>query len=596
MPISTLTKRRLGAIAATCLLSVTLPSAQAWAQKTKTKPAPVAEAAIPTSSPNVSVNVPTINAIGSNVSETTLRDILNGNLVQNAQALAGLTADSIAIPEITLEVDGKATDSAVVFSDIVLKNITNGVADSVTISGVSISSSKDADGQFGAMSANNFDIGGLLRLYGLVDGAGQTELKTIYTDLRFAGGSFSAPDVSCTIGATSAAEFRARPLKTSFAEIMALSDDLDAQGENPSPETMGKALRMYADVLTAFESSPVEFEGFDCNGTDDNNNPVNVSIASATMGGTSPGTYPSFDLRDLDVVVTGDGSVSVGNLNFKEIDLSAPMTTIQNAPEAIDEDWLTANGRMLVPAFEGFSVSDVAIDIPDPDNPGGRIVASVGNFDLSLTEYLNGIPTALLTSATNIKLELPANTADEQLQLLMALGISNIDAGFTIDASWSEANNAIAIKEVSVTGVDLASVKLSGTINNATNALFSNNENMMMAAAMGLAIGDLNLDVNDTGLSDIIMTMVASDQGTDAATMRPVFAGLAEGTVVGMLAGAAEAQKVAGAISAFVGGSAKRLTIDVTAKQAPGLGMMDFMAAQNDPMVLIGKVDIDATN
>ena len=39
--------------------------------------------------------------------------------------------------------------------------------------------------------------------------------------------------------------------------------------------------------------------------------------------------------------------------------------------------------------------------------------------------------------------------------------------------------------------------------------------------------------------------------------MRPVFAGLAEGTIVGMLAGAAEAQKVGAAISSFVSGKAK---------------------------------------
>ena len=71
--------------------------------------------------------------------------------------------------------------------------------------------------------------------------------------------------------------------------------------------------------------------------------------------------------------------------------------------------------------------------------------------------------------------------------------------------------------------------------------------------------------------------------------------GLAEGTVVGMLAGAAEAQKVGAALNAFVSGKAKYLTIEMTAKEPPGLGMMDFMAAEDDPTVLIGKVTIDAS-
>ena len=74
-------------------------------------------------------------------------------------------------------------------------------------------------------------------------------------------------------------------------------------------------------------------------------------------------------------------------------------------------------------------------------------------------------------------------------------------------------------------------------------------------------VKNLNLNVTDAGLSDIILTSVAAEQGADAATMRPIFAGLAEGTVIGMLAGAAEAQKVGSAINAFVAGKAKSLNI-----------------------------------
>ncbi|MBS3848017.1 hypothetical protein PSC71_17085 [Devosia sp. J2-20] len=596
MPTKTSTKRRLGAIATACLLSVALPTAPAWAQKTKTKPGTVAEASTSQPAPSVSVDVPTINALSANVDEATLRDILSGNLIANADALASLTATSITIPTIRISITDSLADSTIVLENIVLEDVTDGVATTASVGGMTVGSSTGTDGHFGEMSAKTFDIGGLLRFYGVVDGGGQTEMKTIYSDFVFAGGSFTAPDVTCTIGAATATEFKARPISMSFAEIMALSTALEQQDEAPSPEILGKLMRTYADMLTAIESSPVKFDGFDCDGTDDKGNPVNVSVAGMTMGGMSPGIYPSIDLTDMAVEVTGDGSITIGSLSFKEIDLSAPIAAIQNAPDALDDDWFEANLRALIPAFAGFSIGDVAIDIPDPETPGGRLVASIGAFDLSLGDYLNGIPTNLLTTASNLKLDLPADTSDEQLQLLMALGISSIDAGFTLDANWNEAENAIAINEVSVTGVDLATVTLAGTINNATDALFSSNENMMMAAAMGLAVGDLKLDVDDTGLSDIIMTMVAADQGSDAATMRPIFAGLAEGTVVGMLAGAAEAQKVAGAVSAFVSGKAKRLTIDVVAKQAPGLGMMDFMAAQDDPVVLLGKVNIDASN
>src|SRR5690606_32639408 len=102
-------------------------------------------------------------------------------------------------------------------------------------------------------------------------------------------------------------------------------------------------------------------------------------------------------------------------------------------------------------------------------------------------------------------------------------------------------------------------------------------------------------DIADAGLSDIILASVAAEQGSDPATMRPIFAGLAEGTVIGLLAGAAEAQKVGGALNSFVSGSAKYLTIEMTAKSAPGLGLGDFIAAESDPTSLIGKVIMDAS-
>ncbi|HTO27992.1 MAG TPA: hypothetical protein VL017_05325, partial [Devosia sp.] len=393
-----------------------------------------------------------------------------------------------------------------------------------------------------------------------------------------------------------AAEFKARPFKYSFAEIMALGEALEASGDDqPSPEVLGSALRMYVDLFTAFESSPAEFGGFDCTGVDDEGRNLTFAVAGMSMEGMRPGTYPSISLDGLDVEVEGDGSIQVGNVTFKEMDLSAPIAAVEGAPEAIDEAWLTANARSLIPAFAGFSFSDVAVDVPDPETEGARIQASVGAFDLTLTDYLNGIPTDILTTASNILVDLPADSDDPQLQQLIALGVTSIDAGFTLDASWNEADNTIAVDEVSVTGANLATVKLAGTIANATEALFGIDEDQALAAAMSVAISKLTLDVTDSGLSDIILASVAAEQGSDPATMRPVFAGLAEGTVIGLLAGAAEAQKVGAALNAFVSGKAKYLTIEMTAKEPPGLGMMDFMAAEEDPTVLIGKVTIDAT-
>lgn len=597
MVFSTSLGRRLGVIATACLLSVALPASAAWAQKTKTKDAPAAETSTSATSSSVSVEIPQIDAVDSNIDETTLRAIFSGELVENAEALAGLTATSITIPEIILSasttIDGEPHQTDVIFSNLVLSDVADGIAASATLSGMSLDAADDGSGEFGEISAANLDIGGVLGLYGLVGGAGQTELETIYTNFSFEGGSFESEEMSCTIGGMTTAEFKARPLNYSFSDMMALLETIEGD-DDPSPETIGNLLRMYVDMFTAFETSPTEFAGFDCAGEDEGR-PMAFSVAGMSMGAMSPGIYPSIAMDGFDITVEGDGTFQLGNLTFKELDLSGPIAAIEAGPEAMDEAWFTTNARSLIPEFAGFSFSDFAIDIPDPDADGERIAASVAEFDLTLGSYFNGIPTALLTTASNIIVDLPEDTDDEQLQQLLAMGVTRIDAGFTIDTSWNEAEDLINIAEFSMTGADLATATLSGTLTNATDALFSLDENVSLVAAMGVAIRHLKLDLTDAGLSDIILASLAAEQGADLATLRPVYAGLAEGGVIGIMAGAAEAQKVGAALSAFISGKASNLTIDMTAKSPQGLGMMDFMAAEDDPSVLIGKVVVNAT-
>ncbi len=593
MPFKTLTRKRLGLLATACLLSVALPAGSAWAQKVKNK----TPAATQASEPVFNVDIPGIDAVGSNVDTATLRAIFSGKIVDNAAALAGLTATSITIPTITLEtsktVDGVDQQATITFSDLVLKDVTNGNATSVSLGGMEVQAGDDASAEFGMLSANNFDIAGVLGIYGLVDAGGKTAIETIYTDFTFDGGTFTSPEVECTIGAMTVAEFKARPLKYSMVDMMAMANALESDNADPSPETLGMALRMYADIFTAFESTPSQFGGINCSGVDEDDRAMTFQIAGMTMGGMSPGIYPEIVMEGLNVNVEGDGSFMLGKVTIKEMDFSGPIAVVEAAPAALDEAWFTDNARALMPEFGGFSFGNFAIDIADSEDIDMRIKASIGAFDLTLASYLNGIPTNLEMTASNIVADLPTDEAD--LQPLIDMGITSIDAGFRVATRWNEADETIAIDEVSISGVDLATVKLAGTIANATSALFDINEDSALAAAMGLAVSQIKLDVNDLGLSDVLIAGLAADQGGDPATLRPVFAGLAQGTVVGMLAGAAEAQNVGMALNAFINGTAKNLMIQVTAKEQPGLGLLDFLAAEEDPTLLIGKVTIDAS-
>lgn len=586
--------RRLPALAAACLLSVALPAAPALA-KEKTKPAPAASEAVKV---DYSVSIPTIDAVDSNVSHTVLSAILSGGIADHAGELAGLDASRITVPEIVVSVSsqrgGTSHQSTLTFTDLVLENVVDGVAGSVSLSGTSMESDK-ATAEFGTISAANFSIAGMLGIYGLVESAPDAGLETIYTDFVAEGGSLDAEDVNCTIGGVSGAEFKARPLKTPFGEIMSLAQAMEDDADDIDPAVMAQLMRIYADIFTAFETSEVTFDGMACAGEDSQGRPMRFEIAGMAMGGMSPGLYPSIAVNGFQIAVEDDGVVGFDNLTIKPADLTGMISTLQSAPDDVDEAWLEANARGLIPAMQGLSFTGLAIDIPDPDVEDARIKADIGGFDLSLGNYFQGIPTDLDISATNIRATLPED-GDESFEQLRALGVTEINAGFRLSAIWDEETSTIDIREASVNDVNLASVSLAGTIANATADLFSLDEHATLRASMEMAVKALNLNVIDRGLSDIIIAQVAAEQGADPAAMRPIFAGLAQGTVIGMLAGAADAAKMGEAVNAFVAGKAKILEIGITAKTDPGLGMMDFMEAEENPASLLEKVNITAVS
>lgn len=579
--------KRLTIVATACLLTVALPAGTAMAQKTKTKttaPVPV----------EFQIDIPTVETVDSTVDEATLRDIMSGNLQANAEALAGLDATSITIPEVTVSFTGPEPGSFT-FSDIVLENVEDGIAASVSMAGSTFDAGTEGSGDFGGFRASTLDIGGILRFYGLAEASGQTELRTIYKDFVYDGGTLNMPDGNCTIGAITAGEVKVRPLRYSFADIMSTALAVEDQGDDPSPETIVSLIRVYADVLTAVESTPVEAEGFSCDIIDDQGRLAKFAVGGMSMGGMKPGFYPSISFSDLDIEVEDDGKVQIGNFAFKEMDLSGPIAVIETAPQAIDEAWLEANGRALIPAFAGFSFDDVFVDVPDPEAVGERIVARIGAFDLSLANYINGIPADLSTSASNIVVDLPTESTDELVTQLLATGLTSIDLGFRFDAAWNEASDSIDIEELSFNGVDLADIALTGTLTNATRALFDIDPDTALMAGMAVTLKNLKLDLADKGLSDLILAGVAAEQGGDPATMRPIFAGLAEGTILGFMAGAAEAQSVGDAVNRFVSGAAKSLSIEMTANEDPGISLIELMAAEANPASLIGKVTVEAT-
>lgn len=587
--------RLIAAAAGAALLATALP---AWAQDAQTA-APPAETTYSIEDAFI-VEIPEIVVENGTMSADAIRAVLLGAVMDHAEDLAALSADRISIPEVRVRLNepggGPDATSSFVYRDIALVSVRDGVAAEATIGETLLEMPEGVTGQFGVSSVTDVDIGAVLAFYGMVAGDGtDTGFRTAYRDFNFVGGSFGGPDFTCAVGGVSVEEFRVRPLRTSFGEFMELAVRIEAAEEEPAPEDLARFAAIYADLLTAFESSPAYFEGMNCAIDPQDGEDFVFAMGPAEMEGFTAGIYPAVTLSEMSFVRNegpNAGSVTFETVTVKGFDYTTQAELLSD-PALLDADWFEENWRSLIPAFEGFALSGLAIDIPDPSGEG-RIDASLGAFDLTLANYFNAVPTAISTSAESIVLVVPPEGGDEHYDTLRGLGIERLDLGFDVALAWDAETETIEIGTVALRGADLGSIAIAGLLVNATTDLFANDPEVATFAGLMLAVSRLNIDIVDRGIVDLVMTLAGAEDNASPQQMRPMFAGVAEGMTIGLLGGSEMGVRVGAALNAFLRGTSDTLSIDIESLDPDGVALSAFIAAGEDPTALIERVTIDA--
>ena len=540
-----------------------------------------------------SVSVPTIVAVDSSMDETALRQVLTGDFLNHVGELAALNATSITIPEISLDVtvteSGTTTTGKAIYKDIVLSNVKDGVAETVAIGSVQ-SINPDGTFTYGKLTQTGVSFPALFAFVGLIPGTGDTMVPS-YTSFTAEGGTLVSKEISCTIGKWSGTSADVRPSKVMLTDVIAAFTEMGKHSANPPPAALGTIVTYVTGLLQSLQSQPMSLDGLECKGNAEGK-PVAFSIGGMTLGGFEPGVYPSFGLKDLKIDAGDQGSVSLASAELKPTDLNAPITLIQSNVDNLSPAWFNANGRALIPAFGGFSLAGLAVDVPNPEMPGSRIQANIANFDLTLSDYLNGIPTRIATSASGVDIPLPQDSTDDQVKMLLALGITRVNLGYELTAAWDKTTNTINVDKVSVSGKDLGSFAVAAVIGNAAEQLFAVDPNVAQAASLGLTVKNLTFDVTDAGLGDILAPMMAAQQGVDPANYRTQMAGVMEGAALALLGSTDAARALGTAVGDFVSGKVKALTINVASKDPNGIAVPVLMQASEDPTVLASQVEI----
>jgi hypothetical protein len=540
------------------------------------------------------ISVPSVDVVDSSLDGATIKAIIEGKAPDRTADLSTLKAKSIRVPELLVTwnmlMDGEKVSSTITYRDWTVEDVANGVAASLAVAGASLITKDQATAEFGRGSAKNVDLTAWETLYAPASPGKSNDMKTVFTDLVFDGGSITFPEGRCTIGRMTMAEFRMRPLKMGYQEVIGLVGKLEKG--SPSPEEIAALISFYSDYLSAFESAPLAFGGFDCSGTDKDKKPFSLGTGPITVGALKPGSYPEIAANDIGFAADG-GTFSLTEAVFKGFDYTVLLQTLESANGQIDEEWAAANYRKLIPEFRGFRVGGLKMDLPEPEG-SGRVKASIGALDLTLGSYVNGIPTDVAASASHVAFALPDDIVDENGARLKALGYDDLDVSYDIALKWDAETETIKVDKLRLAGIDMGSFAVSGVVGNAVQELFADDTALALAASLGVSLKELNLAVEDEGLGRRLIQLGAAEQGVDPTTFLNSITGAAQGTILTFLGGSPQVQALAQAVGALVSGAADTLNVSIRAKNASGLGLVDIGRVQENPAALSEMVDIEA--
>ncbi len=548
------------------------------------------------------VEVPEVQADDSSMDTAAIKAVLEGGFTDHAEDLATLDAARITVPTITISydppmdgVDDMEGPVTIEYSDLVLENVADGIAKSLTLGGFSMEQDGGA-AEFGEVQVANYDFGALFAVYGIIE-ASETGMRTVFDSFDIAGGTFTgAQGGGCTLGPIHAGAMRARPLERPIEELIALTARADAEEEEmgaPAPETTAELIAFLGDLATAFETSPVTVGELDCAGEDDEGEPVEVAIESFEIGGYANARYPEINVSGIDVTAA-DGTIAIKNFTLKSIDYAGPLAAIEQAAGEIDDDWFEDNARKMMPVFEGFSLTGADVDAPDPETPGERIKGSLGSLDLTLGAYRNAIPTEISSHARDVTLVVPEAYFEEAAAEIRELGLTEMTLGYELAAAWHPDTNTISLDELSINGKNLGRIAVTAMLGNAGEELFADNPTMAMMAGMGLTVKSAGVDIANEGLLEAIVTLAAAEQNMPPEALRAMVAGMAQGGIISVLQNSDDAQALAAAVHTFLDGGSS-LSVDATAIDEAGVGLAELQRLESDPAALAQKVSIESS-
>jgi len=530
---------------------------------------------------------------GASVARRDIESLFASNAEPFADKLARIDVKQVTIPELkVVQKFGQETQTAL-YRNISLNDVTRGRIASLTIETTAIEETGGKGNtliSYGRTTLSDFDTPAFAKLYD-TKGA-SAPLARIY-------GAFSVEKIDMMDGAgtygaqiarLNGRDVMARPTKDSWNGTIAVIGEL-AEKETASPEEQTRLMHMVADLLGAFDAGLVEATGITFKG-DGKDNKGTGSVARIAYTGAAGSQASELRMESIDITDT-DSRVKIGTVSLSGFSIAPTLEGLKALDSKSLKELDSAALRSLIPTLGTLRITDMDIDSPAAeDKPDERVRIALGLMEVTADKPVNGIPTNIRFEQRNLSTTLPDSSDDELVQQLRALGYTNIDGSVVVAATWNEAAQEIAIRELSMDGKDMGSVRLTGLIGNAGPDLFSPDEATASAALIGAKAKSASVVIENRGLVERYLEKTAKEEGTTPEALQKLYAGATPLVLSSMIGSSEQSRTLGQAIARFIE-KPGRLTIDAQPKNPSGFGLMDVMLT-SDPKALLNKLNISA--
>ncbi len=522
-------------------------------------------------------------------------------------------ATRISTPELTLSQSVATTEQKTVYSNLVLSEIAGGRIARYSIDKGSYDIKMqlpDGDGAIedkhvavstGVIAGQDIDVAYLARLYTEKAGPDDKEAKPLYGPLSIKTVSFFDGDGRFSYDEIRSDGFTARmPSEPLLDTLKALTVTKDP--DQLPPEERQALFAKVVSILDMIGRSNMQLIGFKADAPDEKEGADGKRVKAAIdrIDMQMDSRKLDFGLNGLSIG-DGDGKIEVAEASLKGFDWSSTIEGISQIIALDETEIETFQFNRLIPELGRVRVGGINVDIAAPkepeEEPAGtpeRIRFTLKNFEMGLTKPFNGIPTDIEIRQDDLTLPIPADATEDVFVEARKLGLETLAFSYGLSAGWDEPNSNLVIRDISLSSRDFGSVNLAGLVSGFTEEFFSFDVNRAQAALFGLAGREVKLTVKDEGLMAKAIKLYALQNDMTEDQVRGTLTLVAS---VMLQQVAAEQPKLQGAVEALVRFISTPGTLTVTVKSTGvnGLGVFDLVAASDNPMGLLDKVDIQAT-